>query len=505
MDCNFKEGKSLGVDDYENRYLPADLNTLLKETREIMGQTTDLMIEEVNICGINCALLCCEAMASTANMTQLLFEPLMKLRLEGSLPEELMEHVRTRLVMGFDQHYALDYALYLRLIMSGFVLLVVDGCPGAAAFGLQGFAQRGVDGPSGEKNIKGAKDGFVETIRVNISLVRRRIKSPSLRFQMFQLGSQSKTDVCLAWMDGKVSPGLLKAVKKRLDGLDAETVLSSGYVQPYLEGRRGRIFSSVGTTQRPDTLCARILEGRVGLFIDGTPFVLVIPTLFIEHFQTLDDYNARPYFATFLRWVKYFAFLIALLLPGGYVAVANFHPELLNDTLLMNLVSAESAAPFPLALEAGLLLIMFEIIKEAGLRLPEAIGGTVSLVGGIIIGDAAVSTGLVSTPLMIMVALSVTASFVAPEITQPITVLRLVFVVLGGIGGLYAIGLGLGLVLINCCGMDDFGIPHMAPVSPFTPSAMRDVAVREDFTKMAVRNMTIEQMKGTEIPGDKNQ
>lgn len=481
----------INLGNYENSQLLPSLQENLANIRGLMAGSSDLMINEITISGVPSALICCEALVSTQIMTNLLILPLVRLELPNATADELIAHIKDKMLLALDRPGVPDYGLLLRLIMSGFVVLIMEDGGGGLAFGIQGYDRRGVSEPSAEGNIKGSHEGFVETIRVNIAMVRRKVKSPTLKFELFQLGSKSKTDVALCYFTDKASPRLIEEIKGKLHDIKLETILASGYVQPFLE-ERGGIFENVGTTERPDTLCGKLLEGRVALFIDGTPFVLIIPFLFVENFQTLDDYNSKPYYAAIIRWVKYVAFIMAIFLPGVYIAIAIFHPEMLSARLLIILYKAESGAPFPLAVEAVIMLVLYEILREAGLRLPKPVGGAVSLVGGLIIGDAAVSSGLVSMPLLLVVALSVTASFVIPSLNQPITMLRFAVVIAGGAGGLYGIALVFGVVLINLCSMEDFGIPSTAPISPFSLKAMRDVLVRVGFRRLQWGNYTID-------------
>ena len=237
----------------------------------------------------------------------------------------------------------------------------------------------------------------------------------------------------------------------------------------------------------------------MGVMIEGTPFAIVIPAMFTENFQTLDDYNFRPYYATFLRYIRYIAFFLAVFFPGIYVAAALFHPEMFNSRLLMNLAAAEEAAPLNLMWEALITLIFYEIIREAGVRLPKSVGGAVSIVGGLIIGDAAVSAGIISNPMLLVCSISVTASFVIPSLDQQVTVFRLAAVVLGGFAGLYGIALLTAFLLANICAAENYGLPVMAPVSPFTRKAMGDVAVRLGFRRMGKRGFTVEKLNGADI------
>jgi spore germination protein KA len=252
-------------------------------------------------------------------------------------------------------------------------------------------------------------------------------------------------------------------------------------------------FLSLIREERPDVLCSKLIEGRVALLVDGVPYAIVIPRLFCESFQTLDDYAYKPYYATFIRWLKYGAFLIAVLLPSFYVAIVMYHPELLNSTLFMLLVDSEKKAPLSIVTEAFFVLIMYEVIREAGVRLPKPVGGAVSIISGLIIGDAAVNSGLVSTPLLTMTALSVLGGLVVPELNPQVTVLRFVFLAAGGALGLFGISLLACGVLVNICATEDYGFPYMAPLSPFKRSGMGDTAVRSGIKKLQSRGFTVEE------------
>ena len=371
--------------------------------------------------------------------------------------------------------------------------MVLDGCPKALVFGVQGYDKRSVSTPSGENNIFGAKDGFVEVVRTNMSLIRRRMKSPFLKMELGCYGDKSQTDLCICYLYDRVPQALIQKIKRQLGSMKLESILSSGYVRPFLETSRPSLFDTISTTQRPDVFCAKLLEGRVGILIDGTPFALMIPKLFNESFQSMDDYCYKPYYATFLRWLKYAAFLVALLLPALYVAIALHHPELLNRTLLLILAESEETAPLSLTTEAIGILLVYEIIREAGLRLPQAVGGAVSIVAGLIVGDAAVSSGLISTPMLTVTAISVIAGFVIPDLNPPISILRLAFVLAGGMGGLFGISLLGAAVLFHICAAQNHGFPLTAPVAPFRKRGMRDILYRADFPAMQSGNFTVEE------------
>lgn len=469
----------------------------IKNIRSIMNNSSDLLINPFEISGIRCDLVCLEGMVSTSTITNLILNPLTELKLPEKLTsKELFEHIYDHMLLTIDRTMSSDYGDLISHLMSGFAILIVDGADTAFSLGVQGYATRGIDEPSSEGNIYGSHEGFVETVRTNMSLVRRRIKSPLLRFELFPVTDLSNVDVIVTYMDDRASQALVNKVKKQLKGIKLDTILTSGYTEPYLNRTKLSLFSGISITERPDVFCAKILEGRIGVLIEGTPFAILLPALFIENFQTLDDYAFRPYYATFVRWIRYIAFWASVFLPAFYVAVVTFHPELFNHTLLVNLAAAEELAPLPLVVEALIVLIFYEIIREAGIRLPKSVGGAVSIVGGLIIGDAAVSAGIISNPLLLVCAIAVTASFVIPSLNQPVTILRFAAVIAGGALGLYGIALVAAVMIINICSLENAGVPVMSPVSPFTPRAMRDVMTRAGFRTLAENSFSVENLNG---------
>ncbi len=470
------------------------LSESIQKIKDISLESSDVLINEVRIDGMKCCLFCCEGLVSTSTLTELILHPLMELKLENPSAENLLNRINDCMLLSTDRPMVYNYGDFFRLLNSGFVILAADGADYMLAFGVQGYDKRGIDEPSGENNLTGSHEGFVETIRVNMSLIRRKLKSPLLVQKLLVKGETSQTDICICYLSDRVPEDFIKRIESSLDKIELESILSTGYVQPFLEPNKRLLFSSAGTTERPDVLCSKLIEGRIAVLVDGSPYALFIPKLISDNFQTLDDYNFKPYFGTFLRWLKYAAFYLSLLLPALYVAIAIHHPELLNSTLLMILADAEENAPFSITAETVGVLIMYEIIKEAGLRLPKAIGGAVSIVAGIIIGDSAVESGLISTPLLTVAAISVISGFVLPDLSQSTAIMRIIFVLCGGIWGLFGISLCGAVFLFNICSTEDYGFPYTAPFSPFFKKAMKDTIVRSGFRKMQNNNFTVEEL-----------
>ena len=472
------------------RLIP-ELEANIAMIKEMSGGSSDVLINRFRTGGIECALICCEGMMSSQTAAEMVLSPITGIPPQSSAAG-LFRYIQTELLLSTDRPTASDYDTLFRLVNSGFAVLIADGADSALAFGVQGYASRGIQEPSGEGNILGSHEGFTETVRTNMSLLRRRLKSPELVMELEVKGERSRTDICLCYMRDRVPERLLERIRRSLNGIELESVLSTGYIRPFLEKRSFELFSSTGITERPDVLCSKLIEGRVAVLIDGVPYAMIVPRLLCESFHTLDDYAYKPYYAVFSRWLRYGAFIIAVLLPAVYTAVVMHHPELLNSTLLILLAEAEKSAPLPILAEALIVLLMYEMIREAGIRLPKPVGGAVSIISGLIIGDAAVKSGLVSTPLLTVTALAVLGGLVVPDLAPQVTILRFAFLAAGGIMGVFGISLLACAVLVNVCATEDYGFPFTAPLSPFSAAGTGDTAVRLGMRRMLRRGFTVE-------------
>ncbi len=474
-----------------------DLERNTVNIRSIMKNTSDLTIKYGKLGQNSVCIIFCEGQISTNQMANLIFRPLNSIGNHEKLPSErVMEMVQGELLLAGEQKTVEDYNTLAMLIMSGFCVILIDGVGKAVAIGVQGFEKRSVKEPSTGLNIRGSREGFVEAMRVNASMLRRRVKSPKLVMEFSKAGNLSGTDICLCYIDGKAEKSLIENVKQRLKEIPLDLVLEGGYIQPFLEEKGNVVFSEIGITERPDVLAAKLYEGRIGIIVDGTPFVLVMPRLFTENFQTLDDYTEKPVYVSIIRALRYVAFLVSVLLPGFYVAIANFNPELIPDALLLNLASSVLITPYNLMTECLIVHIFYEILREAGLRMPADLGHAVSIVGGIVIGDILVSAGLVGAPIILIVAVSSITSFIVPDLYDSIVVMRFSFILAGGVWGIFGITMVGILYLYKICSMNSYGVPFTAPVSPFTFKAMRDTFIRIGWRTMAKTKDTISDLSG---------
>lgn len=443
-----------------------------------------------------CAVFTTEGMSDKQELAITVINPLLS-RKYNVTGEELFDYIFNTVLSSGEVNEIKTFDEVINLSMSGFAILAVDGSKRMLAIGAQGYSFRGITEPESELVQRGSREGFTEALRVNMTLIRRRMKNPSLVFETSTLGEESNTEICICFLKDKATPSSVQEVRNRLKACDIKVLLGSGYLVPYLEDSgKNEIFTGVGITERPDTLCGKLIEGRIGIIVDGTPSVLVIPHLFVENFQSVDDYSNRPYFATIVRVLKYISYLVSVLFPGLYIAFVTFHPEYFPSVLLKNIQESIDHTPLPPLLEVLMIDFVYEIMREAGLRLPKVLGHAVSIVGALVIGDCAISAGLIGAPTLMAVAVAAICSYVIPDLYPQITVLRLSFILMGGILGVWGIVMLSTVVLIFMCSKSTLGVIFVTPVSPFSKKNMRDVFVRLGWKKLSQYNMNVQNLKG---------
>lgn len=468
--------------------------------REAFGNSADLVIRTFQITGTPAAVLTLENMVDKQLMAEAVLRPILQAQPQQTDPVAKLDDIYNNALATVDQEMVDQDQPAMDKLMSGFALLFLDGNARCIAFGAQGYVARSVSEPQNETMQFGSREGFVEPLNQNISMLRRRLKTPDLTFERHVVGSTSRTQVCLVYLRKEVSPDILKQVRARLRSINLKIALCAGFLSPYMvRGAHRFLFSGSGYSERPDAVCGKLAEGRVALLIDGTPLAVVVPYLFVENFQTYDDYATRPFYATFIRWLKYTAFAIALYLPGLYTAITTYHPEFLPEALLQKIAESEVSTPFPVTAEVLIMILIYEIMREAGLRVPKPLSHAVSIVGALVVGDAAISSGLVGAPTVMVVALAAIASYVVPRLYEQIAVGRFIFVLLGGLTGFWGLLLGAFVILVNICAQMTYDVPFSAPVSPTYPRGLEDVLMRASWRTLLKHGARVQDMPGSEV------
>lgn len=454
----------------------------------------DVKYRTSEISGKKFGFVMLDGMCNNELLTEQIMIPILKGIYEELDGEKTLEKASDRISGSIDKSIQLELNSAIREMLSGNLLMFVEGSKRAVLFGVQGFPKRSITEPDSETQERGSKEGFSESFKDNVALVRKRIRSPLLKTETLEVGATSKTRVCILYLSDRANENTVKEVRKKLQEAKLDICLGSGYIQPFLDDKKPSLFSGVGTTERPDVFTAKLSEGKVGIITDGTPDALFVPHIFTEHFHSLDDYLKKPYYATTIRLLKIVAFFISIFLPGLYVAICTFHQEVIPETMIFDICLQESFVPLPIMAEALMMYVVFEIVREAGLRMPRSVGNAVSIVGALVIGDAAVNAGLVAAPMLIIVGLTAVSSFVIPSLYDISSVLRFVLIIIGGVAGFYGIMLLFAVVVVNMASISPYGVPFTSPLSPTKSGAFRDLIIRSDWRKLGSKTLKTDRL-----------
>ncbi|SFS65178.1 spore germination protein [Paenibacillus sp. BC26] len=374
----------------------------------------------------------------------------------------------------------------LEQILNGHCLLVSPEEEAALSYDVSKGPYRAVSEPQTEAVIQGPREGFIEDIDCNVALIRKRIRNEHLSFELLTIGAQTKTRLYLVYMGNIASSKIVDEFRSRLNAISTDSILESAYIEELIQDKSVTPFPQFISTERPDVTAAKLLEGQVVVMTDGTPFVLIGPITFFQLFTSPEDYYQRADIALLIRWLRMLAFLLAVFVPALYIAVISYHQEMLPTTLLISLAVQRVDVPFPAFIEAAIMMVTFEILREAGLRMPRISGQAISIVGALVLGQAAVEAGLVSTAMVIVVSLTAISNFISPNYRFGTTqrILQFYFMILAGIFGLFGIMCGVFFLLIHMVSIQSFGVPYMAPLAPPLLSDWKDTFVRVPRTLM---------------------
>ncbi len=382
-----------------------------------------------------------------------------------------------------------SYQEMFYFLASGFTCVVVDGYSEGIVIETKNQLDRSVSEIHGEPSLKGPKDSFVENYQINIGLIRKRIKDPNLIFSEMIIGRRTKTKIAISYIKDIANTKKIKKLKQKLNNIDIDGILDSSYIRELLVNEDKSIMPQVILTERPDLVCLSLLNGKLAIVVENTPFVLIIPALFNDFFQSPEDYYAKPIHASFTRILRYLAFIIAIITPGLYIAITTYNIEILPDLLLLSFATGKSKVPFPTFIEVLILVIAFEILKEADTRKPNIIGASISIVGALILGDAAVSAGIISPIVVIIVSLSAVCGmiFSDSDVNNSIRVWKLFFMITASFFGTIGIFLSIVWFIIKLCNTESWGIPISVPIAPFYPLDFKRNILRFTQKKISKR------------------
>lgn len=480
--------------------LSFSLNENINTLKKILGSSNDIIYREFSFGSkqqINAMVIFLDGMTEKTIINENIIKPFMydsrlyNIENESEVEFGNLNIIKNALISVGNVKQTTVISELIDGCLSGDTIFMREGSKDALIIQSKGFETRAIEESKTQAVVRGPREGFCENMATNMTLLRRKIKNPNLLFETMKIGTQTRTSVCIVSIKGIVNPKLIKEIKMRLNRINTDAILESGYIEQFIEDAPYSIFPTIGNSEKPDTTAAKILEGRAAILVDGTPFVLTMPMLFIEGFQSAEDYYSRPFYASIIRMLRFVAFYISVLAPATYVILSTFHQELIPTTLLFTMAASHEGVPFPAVMEVGVMMITFEILREAGVRLPRPVGQAVSIVGALVIGEAAVTAGLIGGLTVIVVALTAISSFVVPVYTDVISILRIVFLILGGTLGIFGVGIGILIVLVHVVSLRSFGTPYLAPLAPLSSEDLKDTFVRVHLWSMFTRPRSI--------------
>ncbi|MBS4007093.1 MAG: spore germination protein [Clostridium sp.] len=442
--------------------------------RERLGESKDIVIREFSSSNnqVKLAILYVDGLVDRRLINDHIIRPIQSDFIVKNFSHRLTEQnalqfLKKHITSISEVAEAANLTQAIKMMFSGETALLINGEKKILVYSTRSWDRRSVTEPETEPAVRGPREGFTETLRTNTALLRRRIRHENLRMESVRAGRRTGTDVVLAYINDIVNPLTLEEVRKRIAAIDTDSILESGYIEEFIEDVPFCIFPQIEHTERADKAAAAILDGRILILVDNTPHALIVPTSFFQFIQASEDYYERPHIATALRFLRLFVLNIALMLPAVYVAIITFHQEMLPTTLLLSIAAAREGVPFPAVAEALLMEAMFEVLREAGVRLPKTVGQAVSIVGGLVIGDASIRAGLVSPSMVIVVAVTAISTFALPAFNASIAlrILRFPLIILAGLMGLYGVIFGLLIILIHLAGLQSFGVPYLSPLA----------------------------------------
>lgn len=470
-------GKQGPQPDTANRQAQADPEQTIAQIQSVFGNSADLQIHRFQAfpATIACALLYLRSIINMEELNQTVLYPLLQ---QVAAPGDMADLARSLPHASTKEGTTIQDAA--QAIISGEVVLLVSGLASALFIPLKKYEQRSVTEPENEKVVRGPRDGFIESLWANVGILRQRIKDPRLRLEVFTLGTRTSVEVCLIHLEGIANPQIVEEVRTRLQRINVDSLLSVSSIAEFIADSPWSPLPTYQASERPDRLTSALLDGRIGILLDGTPLALIVPAVFWDFLKSPDDYIENPYFSSFIRIIRLTSHLITLLVPGAYVALTTFHLEVLPQSLAVIIAGARTRTPFPTAVEMFLMELTIELLREAGLRMPGVFGQTMSIVGALVIGEAAVTAGLIEPIIVVLVALTTLASFVVPSYPAAISIrlLRFPLILFSATMGFFGLFLGAMFYLIYLVSLRSFGIPYFAPLAPLFLKDMGDMLIR---------------------------
>lgn len=471
------------IENLKSEILKGSVNEKLEYFKNLFSGDDVFRFRELSCNGFNAAVLFCDSMVNNEVLGECVIRPLLLCeKPQGVRSDEFV--FKSVLFAGEITKTDLVLDMVRGILYGDTVILLDNDC---LVVNTKGFRTRGINEPNDERILQGPREGFDETAMLNFCMLRRKLPTPDLKCEIINMGRRTDTKVFICYLDSLVKISVLKELKRRLKKIDIDGILDSNYINELIKDNKYSLFKSAGTTERPDIVAARLLEGRIAIIVDGTPVVLTLPYLFQENFQSDEDYYLNFLVANIGRGLRYICFFLSIIVPAVYLCLTNFFPALLPTSFVISISASRSGVPFPAFLEAIVLIFIFEILKETGIRMPQSLGHALSIVGGLVIGQAAVDAKIVSAPMLIVIALSGICGLMIPKLKGAVFYYRLFLVVLSSFLGFFGLFVGVTVMLISIFKMQSFTVDYTGSIKEFTFNSLKDDYIRAPFWFLKTR------------------
>ena len=477
------------ISDYSSLYLSGELENDIALFKEIFKKDSVLRVKRISArknTPIDCALLYMDGMTDSEQLNNAVIRPLLVMDVPNEYTS-LAEYVEKQVLFARDAKRNSSISKIIEGILYGEAVILLNGSKEAVSVDVKGFRTRGINEPQEEKVLQGPREGFEEAALLNLAMLRRKLQTPDLCFEMMRLGRRTNTLVYICYLDTLADQKMVAELKKRISKIDIDGILDSNYIAEQIRDGGYSLFKTCGTTERPDIVAAKLLEGRIALVVDGTPVVVTLPYLFSESFQSDEDYYLNFLVSSVGRILRYICFFLSISIPAIFIALSTFHKELLPTSLAIAVSKLRGGVPFSPFTECLLLIFVFEILKETGVRMPQSLGHALSIVGGLVVGQAAVDARIISTPMLIVIAISGIAGLMIPKLKGAVFYLRIILLFLAALFGLYGFIAGLTVVIMHIISLTSFGVDYTASLRRADFQSLKDTIIRAPWKSMLKR------------------
>lgn len=468
--------------------LSSKLEINILQVKTELGNSSDVVVTQLKINkDIECAIVYISSLVDKNSINTLSLEEATTLLEKNKHWRDTAFDTIKNAIIGFKEAtVAQDYDTLCNSLLAGNTVFLIDGYNKFFAIETKSDEGRSISEPTSQTTIRGPKDCFIENVNSNILLIRKRINNKRLIAEYLTVGTESKTKVSLMYLNQVAKDEIVREVRKRIKNIQIDGILDSGYIEELIKDNRLSIFPEFLSSERPDTVAAALMEGKIAILVDGSPYVITAPAVFSEFLQSSEDYYHNFITASVIRLIRYFSFFLTLLTPAIYIAVTTYHQEIIPTQLLVSIAAQREGVPFPSFIEAVIMEGTFEILREAGIRMPRAVGPAISIVGALVLGQAAVEAGIISAAIVIVVALTAISSFAIPsyDLGKSVRLLRFILMILSAVMGLYGVFMGLIVLVLHLCNIKSIGIPYLTYIAPKVSGFNKDIFTRLPHWKM---------------------